>query len=149
MLFLVFHAGDDRYAIDASQAIEVLPLLQWKRIPHSKPGFAGMLNYHGTPLALIDLTELITDKPSRARMNTRIIVIRRKERSSGETLIGLLAERVTATLRLPGEALHSAVAEDKARYLGAVAVQQSGIVQVIDVESLFRDEALSRVREKD
>ena len=149
MLFLLFHAGEDRYAIDASQAIEVLPLLQWKRVPHSRPGLAGMFNYHGAPVALIDLTELITNKPSRAWMNTRIVVIRRKGSGGGATVIGLLAERVTATLRLPGEAFHSAVAEDKAGYLGPVAIQPSGIVQTIDIEGLFRDDTLSQVREKD
>jgi chemotaxis-related protein WspB len=149
MLFLLFHAGDDRYAVDASQAVEVLPLLQWNRVPHTRPELAGMFNYRGAPLPLIDLTELITNKPSRAWMNTRIIVTKLKESNTGATLVGLLAERVTATLRLPGDAFRSAFGGDQAGYLGPVAIQQSGIIQTIDVDSLFRDDTLRQLQERD
>ena len=119
MLFLMFHAGDDRYAIDASQAIEVLPLLQWKRVPHSRPGLAGMFNYHGAPVALIDLTELITNKPSRAWMNTRIIVIRRKgsgERSDIDRIAGRAGDGNPATARRGLSFCH--LPEDQGRISG-------------------------------
>ena len=45
MLFLLFELGRDRYALDALQVAEVLPLLALKEMPLAPPGVAGLLNY--------------------------------------------------------------------------------------------------------
>jgi chemotaxis-related protein WspB len=47
MLFLVFKLGTDRYAIEAAQVVEVLPLVGAKHIPGAPAGVAGILDYHG------------------------------------------------------------------------------------------------------
>ena len=40
MLYLLFELGKDRYALEAGQVMEVLPLLEFKRIPHAIKGVA-------------------------------------------------------------------------------------------------------------
>ena len=64
MLFLLFQMGEDRYAIEATQVLEVLPLVNFKRIPGAPSSMAGVFNYHGTPVPLIDLSELALGRPS-------------------------------------------------------------------------------------
>jgi len=63
MLFLVFQLGPDRYAIEAAQVVEVLPLVNSKHIPRAPLGVAGVFDYHGTPVPLIDFTELAQGTP--------------------------------------------------------------------------------------
>lgn len=58
MLFLTFQIANDCYALEATQVIEVLPLLNIKRVPRAPCGVTGVFNYHGAPVPLIDLSEL-------------------------------------------------------------------------------------------
>src|ERR1700704_2540198 len=99
MLFLIFHIGKDAYAIDASQVAEVLPLVRCKQIPHSPLGLAGLFNYHGTLVPLIDLTELALGRKALAKMSTRVILTNYERASGQKCLIGLLAEQVVETIR--------------------------------------------------
>ena len=66
MLFLVFQIGKDRYAIEASQVVEVLPLVNVKHVPQAVVGVAGIFDYHGAPVPLIDLAELALGMPGSA-----------------------------------------------------------------------------------
>ena len=38
MLFLLFQLGDGRYALEASRVVEVVPLLEIKRLLHAPKG---------------------------------------------------------------------------------------------------------------
>jgi len=75
MLLLIFKIGADRYALPASQMIEVVPLVNLKKIPQAPPGVAGVFNYHGQPVPVIDLSELATGTPAQARVSTRIMLV--------------------------------------------------------------------------
>src|SRR5258705_7379594 len=98
MLFLVFELGKDRYAIEASRVVEVLHQVNLKQVPRAPGGVAGVLDYHGAPVPLIDLSELALGRPSRKWMSTRIILVEYRG-TSGEThVLGLLAEQATETL---------------------------------------------------
>jgi chemotaxis-related protein WspB len=147
MLFLVFHVGEDRYAIDAAQAVEVLPLVRWKRVPGAPAGVAGVFNYHGAPVPLIDLSELMTKQPSRSWMSTRIIVVNRSMVSTGaRKLLGLLAEKVTETLRdTKDDFQHSAITGGDTPYLGRIAIRPEGMIQRLDVENLLPADVQSRL----
>jgi len=70
MLFLQFQLGHDRYALDVSQVVEVLPLINVKRIPNAPAGVAGVINYRGSPVPLVDLSMLMMGQPAKARMST-------------------------------------------------------------------------------
>jgi chemotaxis-related protein WspB len=147
MLFLVIYVGEDRYAIDASQALEVLPLVCWKHLAGAPAGVAGVFNFHGTPVPLIDLSELMTGTPSRSWMSTRIIVVNRNAISGdGARLLGLLAERVTDTLRVSeGDFRHSAMTGDDTPYLGPIAIRPDGMIQRLNIENLLPADVQSRL----
>src|ERR1700722_19576730 len=130
MLYLLFELGKDRYALEARQVVEVLPLLEFKRIPRAIPGLAGLFNYHGNAIPLIDLTELSLGRPSQAKMSTRIIVTNYVNDSGERHPIGVLAERVTETIRrAESDFKASGVAAENARFLGPVLVENSRIIQ--------------------
>lgn len=145
MLFLLFQIGNDRYALEVSKVVEVLPQVHWKTIPQSPPGVAGVFNYHGSPTPLIDLVELATGIPTPPLMSTRIILVNylpETAEGAGEAYrLGLLAEQVTTTLRCPEtEFVDSGVAIDAAPYLGPVRADASGIIQRVEINRLLSSE---------
>ena len=99
MLLLVFQLGSDRYAIDVAKIVEILPLLNWKHVPHSALGVVGLFDYHGEPLPLIDLAEMSMGTPSRKWMSTRIIIVSYSPAAGPIQMLGVIAEQATAVIR--------------------------------------------------
>ena len=138
MLFLLFQLGEDRYALEAGRVAEVLPLVAVTAIPQAPEGVAGLLNYRGAPVPAIDLSQLTIGRPARRRLNTRVILVHLPEADGETRLLGLIAERVTETVRRdPADFVTSGVTSDRAPYLGRVATDERGLVHWIDVEKLL------------
>jgi len=101
MLLLQFQAGKDRFGMDISRVIEVIPMVIFRPLPHADPAVAGLFNYRGTMAPVIDLTFLLTGEASRPLFSTRVILVDYPDRpgQDGERhILGLLAERVTETV---------------------------------------------------
>jgi chemotaxis-related protein WspB len=142
----MFQLGAGRYVIDAADVVEVLPLVHSTQIPHTPAGVAGVFDYHGVPVPLIDLAELALGKPSRRWMSTRIILINYRQRSGEAQLLGLLAEHATETLRRPEKDFKdSGLAVPGAPYLGPVLIDASGIVQRIEIRKLLSEAICSHL----
>jgi chemotaxis-related protein WspB len=150
MLFLIFELGPDRYALPAAQIAEVLPVVRIKRVPHAPAGVIGVFDYHGSPVPVIDLSELTFGHPAAPRLSTRLIVVsypdrRGQGKDQGEDqtpshLLGLIAERATDTMRRdPADFVASGITTGRAPYLGRVTTSSHGVVQRIDVETLLPD----------
>jgi chemotaxis-related protein WspB len=138
-LFLVFRLGLDRYAIEASQVVEVLPMVNWKCVPRAPAGVAGIIDYHGVPVPLIDLMTLALGKPSRKWMSTRIIVVNYRTDHSDEThVLGLIAEQATETIRrTEDEFVDSGLTIAASPYLGAVTTSPAGTIQRFEIRNLL------------
>jgi chemotaxis-related protein WspB len=137
MLFLVFSLGDDRYALDATQVVEILPLVNWKPLPGAPPGIAGIIDYRGSPTPLLDLSELALGKACRRWMSTRIVMINYLDQETPR-LLGLLAEGATGTIRRREEDfLSPGLTIADAPYLGPIANTAEGSVQRIDIRHLL------------
>jgi chemotaxis-related protein WspB len=138
MLFLLFQLGQESYALEGSQVVEVLPLVGVKTLPHAPPGIAGVLNYHGAPVPVIDLSEMTLGRPAQRLMSTRIILVHYAGENGGKHLLGLIAERATETRRRdPDDFVASGVSHDGAAYLGPVAPDVRGFIQWIKVDKLL------------
>lgn len=134
MLFLIFQLGQDRYALDARELLEILPLAQIKRLPHAPTGIAGMLDYHGVLLPVIDLSALTLGHAAAERISTRMIVV---EMANGRRF-ALIAERANELLqREATDFTEAEVTVDAAPYLGPVTRDARGIVQWITPQKLF------------
>jgi len=139
MLFVLFHLGKERYALEAALVVEVVPLLALKRFPQSPRGVAGMFIYRGRPVPALDLCELTVGRPAQEHFSTRIILINH-DRSPGQgQLVGLIAERVTETLRCDEkEFVDPGVQLAAAPFLGPVLMDGKGVVQIISPEKLLQ-----------
>jgi len=144
MLFLLFELGKDRYALDVRQIAEVLPLVGVKEIPQAPPAIAGLFNYRGAAVPVIDLSELTMGRPSVQRLSTRIVLVHYPDDAGRTRLLGLIAEKATQTARHePGDFLASGVDNAATPYLGPVVADAGGLLQWVDVGTLlpasFRD----------
>jgi chemotaxis-related protein WspB len=137
MLFLQFQLGGDRYVLDAREVVEVLPPLVVKQLPRAPEAVRGLIDYHGDSVPLLDLSRLAGGAAAPARLSTRIVLVTLAV-DGVPRLLGLLAERVTDTLRLPAEAFRDGgIAVPEARYLGPVANTPGGLVQWVRVDALL------------
>jgi chemotaxis-related protein WspB len=140
MLFLVFQLGKDRYAVEANRVVEVLPLLEVKRIPHAPKGIAGIFNLRGRPVPALDLSELTSGHAARHRLTTRIILIQHADAEGKPRLLGLIAEHVTQTIRKdPSDFVNPGVTLNSAPYLGPVLMDSPGPIQWLLAEHLVSE----------
>jgi chemotaxis-related protein WspB len=139
MLFVIFHCGESRYALNASNVVEVLPLVHWTPVTDTPADVAGIFNYHGVAIPLVDLSERLARRPSRNWMSTRIIVIQRGA-GAEKDLLGLVAERVTNTAR-QNEVDFQNCAAAGAKISIQSEAHTGTMIQLIDVEKWFGSEA--------
>lgn len=138
MLFLVFELEQDRYALDARQIVEVLPLVDVKHIPGAPPAVAGLFTYRGALVPVIDLSELTLGRPAARRLSTRLVLVHYPGPGGQTHLLGLIAERATRAARHDtSEFVASGVTTAGAAYLGPVATDAHGLLQRIDVATLL------------
>lgn len=153
MLFLRFHLGNDRYLLESTQVVEVVPLLRMKRIPHAAAAVAGVIDYRGRPVPVIDLSVLALGRSSGRSMSTRIIVVNYSEAGGALQLLGLIAEKATRTVRLDAADFQDpGVTSAEAPYLGRLATDPDGLLQWIVVGNLLpasvRDVLFQQAREE-
>lgn len=139
MLMLLFHIGKDLYAIDSKSVVEVIPRVPLRTI-HQVPQYvAGLFNYRGTIVPVIDLCHLIRGNPSKLSMSTRIIMVGYPNNNTLQYL-GLIAERITETLSIPKpNFVDSGIRVSQAPYLGSMIMNEKGIIQCLDLEQLFTE----------
>jgi chemotaxis-related protein WspB len=138
MLFVLFQVGKDRYAIRASEVVEVLPLVDLKTVPSAHPSVAGILMYRGKPAPVIDLTRCLSAAAASQRLSTRILVVN-YTLDSGETrMLGLMAERANETIaREESDFTDGGVSNENAPYLGPVAQDSRGLIQWVQTKVLL------------
>ncbi len=130
MLFLLFQLGKDRYALEASRVVEVVPLLALKKLPQAPPGVAGVFNYRGRPVPAVDLGALTVGQPASERFSTRIIIVNYPDDSGANHLVGLIAEQATETLRRDAkEFADPGVKLGAAPYLGPILMDGNQAIQ--------------------
>lgn len=129
----MLHLGEDRYVLNTAQIGEILPMVNLKRIPLAPPAVAGVFNYRGVPVAVVDLAQLTLGRPAQANLSTRIVLADYTERTGSRHQLGLIAERATETIRLnPMDFGPCGIANEATAYLGPVTGDARGLIQWID-----------------
>ena len=133
MLFLKCWVGGENYALDTAQIVEVLPLLEITPVRPAPVGVAGLANYRGRLVPVVDLSELMQGEPAPPHISTRLILLR-----YGEQLLGLIAERATEMMqREAGSFADTGIACDAAPYLGPGTLDGGQLVRRIEVQNLL------------
>ena len=136
MKVLVFTIGADRYALPLRTIARVLPVLALKQLPTAPAFVAGLMDLHGTPVPVIDLSRLAGVTPEQVWFDTRIILVDYPAGDAGSRPLGLLAEHVIGIETLADASLaDSGVA--CAPYFGQVAGAVAGMLQLVELAQLL------------
>jgi chemotaxis-related protein WspB len=152
MKVLVFHIGRDPYALPLAAVLRVLPAARLKALPGAPHYVPGLLDLHGEPVPVIDLSRLAGSPPDAVRYDTRILLV---DVVFGGRVrrLGLKAERVTGVASVDGALLDGGVAA--APWLGRLASgapdagtnagMNAGMLQLIDPDSLLAPDVAAQL----
>lgn len=136
MKVLVFSIGPDRYGLRLRAIRRVLPVVELKHIPLAPEFVAGLLDLHGEPVPVIDLSRLAGVIPEQVWFDTRIILVDYPAGDGAMRPLGLLAEHVIGIQTLDDAALADS-GVDAAPFLGQVAGSPAGMLQLVEVDQLL------------
>jgi chemotaxis-related protein WspB len=136
MKVLVFHIGHDRYGLPLRVVRRVLPLLELKALPLAPDSVAGLMNLYGDTVPVIDLARMGGGAPARQHFDTRIVLVDYAAPEGATHALALLAERVQGVQDVADAGLQPAGVK-AAPFLGEVAGDAEGIVQIVELEQLL------------
>jgi chemotaxis-related protein WspB len=138
MLVLQFRVGGDCYGLEGKTIIEVAPLVTLRKIPHAACYVAGLFNYRGRLVPVIDLSALLIAVPSRPLMSTRIVLVHYELSPGVAKILGLIAEGATEVISCDDKRMQSpGIAIEGAPYLGKIWVDEKKSLQLIDLHKIL------------
>jgi len=141
MLLVIFHIGKERYALDSSHVLEIVPMVAFKKIPRAPEYLCGLFHYRGKIVPVIDVSCLSGEGVARRFLSTRVILAEVRDFRGHLRTVGLLAERVTDTLKVrEGDLTQAVVKLKEAPYLGDVITDALGMILCIGVNELLSPE---------
>jgi chemotaxis-related protein WspB len=137
MLVIMCHAGENRYAIDSADVIEVVPLVNYDTLADAPNWLAGVFAHRGVATPLVDFTLLLTGRPCPRRWNSRVLLVH-SETEDIPKKIGVLAERVsTAEIDEPAVPM---VPSPTMEALGPILLDGRGMFHLVDFSRLLSRE---------
>jgi chemotaxis-related protein WspB len=136
MKVMVFHIGCERYGLPLSSVSRVVPVAQLTRLPHAPQYIPGLLDLHGEPVPVVDLSRLAGLAPNAVRYDTRILLVDYRTPEGTVHTLGLKAERVAGIASIDDSSfVPNGVAA--ASFLGQVASTAQGMLQLVDLDGLL------------
>lgn len=136
MLLLTFQAAGALYGVEAGGVITVIPRVNLRRPPHAPEFLAGVFDYRGAVVSVIDLGVLFGSSPAPDRLSTRIILVDQAFRSAEtpprRSLLGLIVEDAGDFVAIdPGALTPAAAPSLRVPCLGGLVETDRGMVQLI------------------
>lgn len=133
MLYLLVRLGGDDYAIETGGIRRVVPFARLKSLPAGLAEIAGLLNYHGTAVPVLDLAFMVAGGATRDQLGARIVLADVSVPHAGPRLLGLLVTEARSVARFaPDDFQPAGIRPDGAPWLGPVAEHDHRLVQRLD-----------------
>jgi chemotaxis-related protein WspB len=140
MLALTFQVGPDRVAVDVTRIREVVPRVRLAPVNGGPPWMAGVFVYRGRVVPVVDLHRLIAVGECPLHLSSRIILLPYPP-DAPESLVGLLATQVAEIREVRTERLRPVTGQPDQSVLGPALPDGSGILRILDPDSLLREVA--------
>jgi len=142
MLFMKFKINGNSYLLTARDIIEVVPYANLQKIPKAPAYLAGLMNYRGGTVPVVDICLLMCDKPSQNNLSSRIAMVDYRDNDGQTVCIGLLIEHLTETVEYnESDFSESGVKLDESPYLDKVVIDDNHIIQLINIHELIPESA--------
>lgn len=141
MLYLIFKAGENQYALETTRVLRVVPCVKLRPILSAPAYIAGLLNFRGTPVVVIDLGQLINRAPCRRFLSTRIIITEHARPDGKQILLGLLAEDITTLMKKDHlDLMENVLSTPEINCLGQMFRDDERLIQLVKVEGMVPKE---------
>lgn len=139
MLYAKFNIGDDRYLIAINQIAAIIPYVYLKKIPLMPNYAAGLLDYHGLSIPVIDLSQFLIDRSCVRMLSTRIIISTIKSSRGGDEItVGFLVENATETFSVDeNEFVDPGMKNSELPFIGLVVSDDEGMITKISPQDIF------------
>jgi len=145
MMILLFKINDGRYGLDVADVVELVPYVTLQKLPKSQEYIAGLLNFRGRIVPVVDLSILLCDVPVKHLMSSRIILV--KPVSSEDRLVGLLAENVTETIKVSEDTFtDTGIQPETSAFVDKVIMRPDGVIQFVSPLKLLPNEVKVMMR---
>ncbi len=143
MIFLVFEMDGNPFALAANRIHRIIPFVSTRKLPRAPEAVAGLLEYRGASVPVLDLSILMGFGPSPVNLSTRTILTHYidSESSKPHGLLGLVAPEAIETIKISPSALTAKGIDIRnAPYLGAIASTEGQFIQTLDLDSILPEE---------
>ncbi|NCC53241.1 MAG: chemotaxis protein CheW [Spartobacteria bacterium] len=138
MLFIKLETAGQEYALAVRSIVEIVPYVALRPYADAPAYVAGMLNFRGRVVPVIDLVRLLAGRAAAQRLSTRIILIDYPAADHRTYLVGILAEAITSTHSYENPAfVDPGYAPPDKPFLGKVVCDTEGIIQRIEPTNLL------------
>ncbi|NOX76186.1 MAG: purine-binding chemotaxis protein CheW [Gammaproteobacteria bacterium] len=145
MLFLRFNLGESRYALATHDVVEIVPGIRLTKLPTAPDYVAGLFNYRGRSVPVIDVSCLLLKKNSIRRLSTRVVLVTVRHAAGSDQVLGLLVEQATETVKLDEKLfVRAGIQTPEALCLGPVFPDAEGLITRLTPQVIFEhmDESL-------
>jgi purine-binding chemotaxis protein CheW len=132
---VTFFLSDEEYAIDVRLVQEIIRVTEVTQVPRAPEFIKGVINLRGRIIPVIDLKRKLGLGEVEIGRQTRVVVVRLRER-----LIGLLVDGASQVLKVPVSTIEPApeeVAEIDANYIRGVAKLAERLIILVDLPKIL------------
>ena len=143
MQYLTFRLDGDEFVLASSDVVKVLPLVRLNLVPQAPVYVAGMLEYQGENLVVIDLCRLLLERPCKQLLSTRLVLLRCPLPTGSQVTVGVLLEQAVGTVKLDQDGWRSSPLQLGERQLMTELQSVDGrTLQKVAPQRLLTDEIL-------
>lgn len=138
MLFLIFKAGENEYALETGRVVRIAPCARLRPCCDAPAYIAGILNFRSEPVVVVDASMLINHTPCARLLSTRIIIAAYSRPEKGQTLLGLMAENVSTFIKQDrSDFIENVLKTPGNNYLGPMFKIDDRLVQIVKIDEIL------------
>jgi purine-binding chemotaxis protein CheW len=132
--FVVFHLGEEEYAVQISQVKEIINYTMPTRIPSSMVDMLGVINLRNKLLPIVDLGQKIGIESEKKINEKKIIII-----DSGKETFGVIVDEVAEVLKIQQENIEGVGTDISQgnKYILGIAKENKRLLLLVDLKTLI------------
>lgn len=136
MQLLIVGIDERRFGVRTDDVVELAPMVQLAHLPRAPSAVEGVIDWHGDPLAVVDLRRRLHLEPRPPALSDRLVVV-----TAAGTTIALRVDTAADIVDIDEATLHTDELPPAERVAG-VASTPDGLLVILDLrEFLTAEEA--------
>jgi len=145
--FLTFKLGPEVYALDVTNAREILEYSTPTQLPQTPDWIQGVINVRGNVVPVVDLKKKFGLPPTDKTVNTCIIMVELKVKGQ-LVVIGALADSVQEVFEMEAEQIEETPSFGTSlstKFIRGMGRRNNQLFIILDADKVFSDEEVSAV----